>query len=74
MKSIELMLVCHDHLKSGKFIPERIEPFNVTGAICEHIEILINEDVLRKCKMKIKSDFKEIFEPIPHIDELPTNM
>jgi len=70
----ELLLVCHDRLRSGKGVPEIIEPFNVAGAIRDHIEILANEDALLKCEKKIKSDFKGIFEPIPHIDELPTNI
>jgi len=70
----ELMIVCHDCLRSGKGVPEMIEPFNVAGAIRDHIEILTNKDALLKCKKKIKSEFKGIFEPIPHIDELPTNI
>jgi len=70
----ELMLVCHDRLRSGKGVPEMIEPFNVAGAIQDHIEILANKDALLKHEKKIKSEFKGIFEPIPHIDELPTNI
>ena len=61
-------------MKSGKGIPEHVEPFNVAGAICNHIEILTNEDALRKHEMCIKSDFSQIFEPIPHIDELPKDV
>jgi len=70
----ELLLICHDRQKSGKHAPEYIKPFNVAGAICDHIEFLANKDALCKHEMHIKSNFTQIFEPIPHIDELPDDI
>jgi len=70
----ELLLMCHDRLKSGKGVPEHVEPFNIAGAIHDHIEILANEDALCKHETRIKSEFSQIFEPIPHIDELPKDV
>ncbi|EDR02067.1 reverse transcriptase-RNase H-integrase [Laccaria bicolor S238N-H82] len=70
----ELMLMCHDRQKSGKGIPEEVAPFNVAGAIRERVETLAAEEALQKREKGIKSEFKEIFEPIPHIDELPTGI
>jgi len=70
----ELLLVCHDCQKLGKNIPESVTPFNVAGTVREHIKTLANEEALCKCEEHIKSDFKQIFEPIPHIDELPTDI
>ena len=68
------MLTCHERRRAGKDIPETVEPFDVAGAVRDRVEILAAEDTLRKREKRIKSKFKEIFEPIPHIDELPTNI
>jgi hypothetical protein len=70
----ELLLICHDCLKSGKHVPEPVTPFNVAGTIHQHINTLANEESLHKHEQQIKSDFKQIFEQIPHIDEFPMNI
>ena len=70
----ELLLTCLERKKAGKDIPEQITPFNVAGAIRERIEILATEEALKKREIHIKRRFKQIFEPIPHIDELPTDI
>lgn len=70
----ELLLICHNRLKSGKHVPNLVTPFNVAGAIRQHIKMLAHKEALRIREDQIESDFKQIFEPIPHIDELPTNI
>jgi len=70
----KLLLTCHERKMVGKDIPEKVAPFNVTSAICQCMEMLAFEDALQKHETHLKSTFKEIFEPIPQIDELPTNI
>jgi len=67
-------MVCNDHFKNHKLHPEVVENFNVASAICECIEILANIETLSKLETKMKSDFKEVFEPILHVNELPTKV
>ena len=70
----ELLLTCLERKKADKDIPEQITPFNVMGVIRERIEILATEEALKKHEIHIKRRFKQIFEPILHIDELPTDI
>lgn len=70
----ELLLICHDCLKSSKHLPETLTPFNVADVIHQHIETLANEESLHKHEKQIRSNFKQIFEPILHIDNLPNNI
>jgi len=70
----ELMMVCHDCLKNQKFQPHITEDFNVAGAIRDRIEILATKESLAKQDTAIRSEFKEVFEPILHVDQLPTNV
>jgi hypothetical protein len=37
------------------------------------IETLTLTETLQKEEIKLHKDFKDIFQPIPHIDKLPTN-
>jgi len=67
----ELMLVCNDRLKNSKFKPEIVEPFDVVAAVRGCIESLAAADALIRHEQKLKSEFKPIFEPIPHVDDLP---
>ena len=67
----ELMLVCNDRFKNHKLRPQITEEFNVAGAIRERIEILATQEQLLKREAKLRSEFKQVFEPIPHVNELP---
>lgn len=66
----ELMMVCHDRLKNAKLKPEEVKDFDVAGAVRERIEILAVQEQLDLREKKLKTEYKEIFEPIPHADEL----
>jgi len=65
------MMVCHYQLKNKKFKPEQIKEFDVAGAVCKHIDILIAQEQLKMQETKLKMEYKAIFEPIPHAHELP---
>ena len=71
---VELMLVCNDRFKDRKLRPTVTENFNVAGAIRDRIEILATIDSLAKRDADVRAEFKEVFEPIPHVNELPTNV
>jgi len=68
------MMVCNDHLKNPKHRPEKIEDFNVAAAVRDCIETLATVEVLKKYKDKLKHQFKQIFEPIPHVNDLPRDV
>ena len=70
----ELMMVCHDRLKNKNLKLEHVEEFNVAGAIRERIDVLVAQEQLNMQEKKLKSEYKEIFEPIPHADELPCDV
>jgi len=70
----ELMLVCNDRLKNSKFKPEIVEPFDVVAAVRGCIESLAVADALIRHEQKLKSEFKPIFEPIPHVNDLPQDV
>ena len=67
----ELMLVCNNHFKNHKLCPHVTGEFNIAGAIHNRIEILTMQEQLLKCDAKLRTEFKQVFEPIPHVDELP---
>ena len=70
----ELMLICNKSLKNSKFKPEVVEPFNVVAAIWHRIETLAATDALIKNEQRSKAEFKCIFKPIPHVDDLPRDV
>ena len=70
----ELLLVCNDRFKDRKLHPMVLEDFNVAGAIREQIELLASKEKLQKLETELRTDFREVFEPIPHVSELPTDV
>ena len=69
--SAELILVCNNHFKNHKLLPHVTGEFNIAGAINDRIKILTMQEQLLKCDAKLRTEFKQVFEPIPHVDELP---
>jgi hypothetical protein len=47
---------------------------SVIGAVRERIEILAGLEKLKALGERVKTEFKDVFEPIPHVDELPTDV
>lgn len=46
----------------------------MAGAIRDRIEILASQESLLKRDAKVRREFKEVFEPIPHVNELPSDV
>ena len=70
----ELMMVCNDRLKNLKLKSEEVRAFDVAAAVHERIEILASKEALLKRENKLKTEFKPVFEPIPHVDDLPRDV
>ena len=68
------MMVCNDRIRHLNLKPEEVKEFNVAGAIRDCIEILASWEALKEKEDVMKSDFKYIFEPIPHVNELPQDV
>jgi len=68
------MMVCNDHFKNHKLCPVITNNINVTGTIREWIEILATKEALLKQNSQLRTEFKEVFEPIPHVNELPSDV
>jgi hypothetical protein len=67
----ELLLVCKQCVHDKKLYFEYVKDVDVVASIHDAIESIAFKDRLRKKAEKVKKDFREIFEPIPHIDRLP---
>ena len=50
---------------------DKIPSFNPVASILKTIELLASKEHLQKLNSELKDEFKQIFEPIPHIDDLP---
>ena len=46
---------------------------NIVGAIKDHIETLALQATLKKEESHIRENFQDLFEPIPHVNRLPTD-
>jgi hypothetical protein len=53
---------------------EDIKPADPIGAICERIESLTHLEQPALKEQKLKEEYSSMFEPIPHIDLLPTDV
>ena len=51
---------------------ELVTPVNVITAVKATIELLACKDKLNSLESELKNEFKDISEPIPHVNELPT--
>ena len=58
------------HLMSFDYV----KPFNIVGAINKRVETLSHVAELMRHEDMLKAEFKEIFEPIPHTNQLPTDV
>ena len=67
----ELKQVCSTRLKQIENSFEVVKNINYISAIKSRLETLTPQDKLNQEEKKIREDFKDLFEPIPHVDELP---
>ena len=70
----ELMMVCHNRLKDKKLQPEKVKDFNVAGAIHNCIDVLVSQEKMASPEATLKTEYKDIVEPIPHANELPRDV
>ena len=70
----ELKLKCAERLsmltKDNLF--ETVKEFDIIAAVKHSIEILASKEHLGSLEKNIKEEYKDIFEPIPHADLLPS--
>ncbi|KAJ7217059.1 hypothetical protein GGX14DRAFT_561577 [Mycena pura] len=52
---------------------EKVKPADVIAAVRERVEILAHWDELNKKAEALKKEYATIFEPVPHLDLLPTD-
>ena len=68
----KLKSVCQQWAKNIKF--EQVRKVDIVGTIRARLETLAMEERLQQLADMIKRKHKAVFEPIPHVDELPTEM
>ena len=69
----ELKGVCNEQLSLIEDSFEKVKEVDTIGAIKVRIETLALQKTLQKEDIKLREEFKDLFEPIPHVDELPTD-
>jgi hypothetical protein len=67
----ELTEVCCKCVTENKLTFEEVKDIDVIAAIWDAIELIALKEQLKKHGDDIKKDFRPIFEPIPHVDDLP---
>src|SRR6202167_1497175 len=70
----ELNMVCYDRRRHTEFKFEQVKPIDKVAAIRERIEILAAQKELQLLGESLKTEFKDVFSEIPHINELPTDV
>ena len=71
----ELKWKCSKHCKLLEELSlfKHIKPLNVITAIRTAIEQLSDKEKFLSLETELKSEFSDIFEPIPHVNKLPMN-
>lgn len=70
----ELKLVCAEQKCQIKNFFEEVKEVDVVAAVKQHIKTLMYLGQLNHLSNTVKHKYKEIFELIPHLDELPTDI
>jgi len=70
----ELKMVCAEHACQYKNKPEYIKPVDVVAAIRARIEALTSLEQLNCMGEAVKEKYKDVFSPIPHLNDLPTDV
>jgi hypothetical protein len=71
---LELISVCHGRLAEGKCVPEDVKPLNVAALVKDCIELLAFQEKVGMSESELLAEFQDVFEPLPHVDKLPTNV
>jgi len=69
----ELTSVCRKRAEEGKLVFEDVKDVDLVGAVRGAIENIALKERLKDLEVEIKKDFREVFEEIPHVKDLPTD-
>src|SRR5882762_588947 len=70
----KLNMVCHDRLQNTRCQFEKVNSVDPIAAVRQRMEVLAAQNELQDLRDQMKSEFKEVFSEIPHIDVLPTDV
>ena len=70
LTELKYVLNAWRHLMSFDYV----KPLNIVGAVNKHIETLSHTAELMHHKDQLKAKYHKIFKPIPHVDQLPTDV
>jgi hypothetical protein len=70
----ELKMVCAERKCNLNHHLETVKEVDKIAAIRTRIETLAAQEQLIKLGDAVKGKYKDVFSPIPHLDELPTNV
>jgi hypothetical protein len=67
-------MVCCNRRRHTEFKFEQVKPIDKIAAIRERIKVLAAQKELQRLGESLKTEFKDVFSEIPHIDELPMDV
>jgi hypothetical protein len=70
----ELKLVCEKCMKNGKCTEEFVKPLDVMALVKDQIKVLAMQKKFGSLEQGFLSKFRDVFEPLPHINKLPHNV
>jgi hypothetical protein len=70
----ELKMVCAERKVLIRSLFEKIKPVEPLAALRQHIETLTAQEQLNRLGDAVKTKYSDVFDAIPHVDELPTDV
>src|SRR5882762_4244482 len=70
----ELNMVCNDRLNMIRYKFDAVKPVDVVAAVRVRVETLAAQEQLDKMSEAVKAKYSKVFNPIPHVDQLPTDV
>jgi hypothetical protein len=70
----ELKMVCAEQRVLFDHKLEKTMPIDLVAAIRDQIETLNTQEQLDRLSDAVKEKYKDVFSPIPHLDDLPTDV
>jgi hypothetical protein len=70
----KLKMVCQERLLKIKRSFKELKPVDLIAAVRTRIEALTMQEQLNWLGEAVKEKYKDVFLPIPHLDELPTDV
>jgi hypothetical protein len=69
-----LKMVCAEQRALFDHKLEKIAPIDLVAAVRDRIETLNTQEQLDRLSDAVKEKYKDVFSPIPHLDDLPTDV